>query len=130
MAKANEAGAAPYEPMQLRPLALQARFNLEQAINQHRASWRQMVAGMGLPDMPPAELEGRVDLPIPTFNFEKVREHMLERHTDVLTAKNSIHKGDFLVKLRESSLFPTWTCACWCKRITQRLQTWWRRAFR
>src|SRR5205807_1238180 len=34
--------AAPYEPLQLRPLALQARLNLITAQNQYMASWKQL----------------------------------------------------------------------------------------
>jgi cobalt-zinc-cadmium efflux system outer membrane protein len=91
--------AAAYEPMQLRPLALQARFNLTQAINQYHASWRQLVANLGLPDMPPAEVAGRVDLPVPEFDYEQVKNYILKRHTDVLTAENNIHKADYVLRL-------------------------------
>jgi cobalt-zinc-cadmium efflux system outer membrane protein len=102
--KGNEAAA--YEPMQLRPLALQARFNLIQAGNQYRASWRQLAAHLGLPDMPPSELAGRVDLPVPKYDFQLVQSRMLTRHTDVLTAENNIHKAEYLVKLAEITPIP------------------------
>jgi cobalt-zinc-cadmium efflux system outer membrane protein len=90
--------AAGYEPMQLRPLALQARLAFIQARNQYLASWKQLVAALGLPDMPPAELEGRVDLPVPVFEYNAVRAR-LGRHTDVLTALNNIQKARYNLEL-------------------------------
>jgi cobalt-zinc-cadmium efflux system outer membrane protein len=98
--------AAAYEPMQLRPLALQARFNLIQAINQYRASWRQLAASMGLPDMPPSEVTGRVDLPVPQFDYEQAKYQIVNRHTDVLTAQNNIHKADYLLRLARIQPIP------------------------
>jgi cobalt-zinc-cadmium efflux system outer membrane protein len=91
--------AAAYEPMQLRPLVLQARLNLIQAQNQYQASWKQLAANLGLPDMPPSELEGRVDLPVPVFKYEEVRDRVLQNHTDVLTALNSLRKAKFNLEL-------------------------------
>jgi cobalt-zinc-cadmium efflux system outer membrane protein len=102
--KGNESAA--YEPMQLRPLALQARFNLVQAINQYYASWRQLAANLGLRDMPPSELVGRVDLPVPVFDFDLVSDYVMNRHTDVLTAENNIHKADFQLRLARIQVVP------------------------
>jgi cobalt-zinc-cadmium efflux system outer membrane protein len=91
--------AAPYEPLQLRPLVFAARIAVVSARNQYRASWRQLAASMGLPNMPPSELAGRVDMPVPAFDFEQVRAHMLENHTDVITAENSIRKAKYSLEL-------------------------------
>jgi cobalt-zinc-cadmium efflux system outer membrane protein len=98
--------AAAYEPMQLRPLALQARLNLIQAVNQYRASWRQLVANMGLPDMPPTELAGRVDQAVPEFGYDDVLQRMLTQHTDVLTAQNNIRKAQYVLKLAQAMPIP------------------------
>src|SRR5262249_20035912 len=68
----DKAEGAGYEPMQLRPLVLQAQLNLIQAQNQYTAAWRQLATNLGLPDMPPTELEGQVDRPIPVFNYQDV----------------------------------------------------------
>lgn len=98
--------AAPYEPMWLRPLALQARFNLFQAHNQYRAAWKQLSAALGLPYMPPTELAGRVDLPVPVFDYPAVEATVLARHTDVLTALNNIKKARYLYELARVAPFP------------------------
>jgi cobalt-zinc-cadmium efflux system outer membrane protein len=87
--------AAPYEPLQLRALVLAARFAVIQARNQYLASWRQLAASMGLPNMPLSEVAGRVDMPVPVFDFEQVKAWMFAYHTDVLTAENNIRKARY-----------------------------------
>jgi cobalt-zinc-cadmium efflux system outer membrane protein len=99
------AEGAAYEPMQLRPLVLQAQLNLIQAQNQYTASWRQLAASLGLPDMPPTELEGRVDTPVPVFDHKDVLSR-LRNHTDVLTAQVSIEKAKYNLKLQKLQPLP------------------------
>jgi cobalt-zinc-cadmium efflux system outer membrane protein len=98
--------AAPYEPMQLRPLYNLARFNLIQAINQHDASWKQLAATMGLPAMPPTGLTGRVDMPVPVFDRDRVLQRVLERHTDVLASMNLIQKSRYLLETAQVQPIP------------------------
>jgi cobalt-zinc-cadmium efflux system outer membrane protein len=98
--------AAPYEPLQLRPLAIQARFNLVQAENLYLASWKQLAASLGLRDMPPTELVGRVDMPVPVFNYNDVLARVLANHTDVLTAYNSIQRARFNLELAKVTPLP------------------------
>lgn len=98
--------AAPYEPMQLRPLVLQARTNLVQAENQYQASWKQLAAALGLPNFPPTELAGRVDLPIPVFRYDEVRARVLRSHTDVITAENSLQRARYALELAKVTPFP------------------------
>ena len=98
--------AAPYEPLQLRPLAIQARFNLIQAHNQYLASWKQLAATLGLRDMPPTELAGRVDMPVPVFEYNDVLARVLAGHTDVRTAFNSIQKARFNLELAKVTPVP------------------------
>ena len=95
--------AAAYEPLQLRPLVLQARFNLTSARNQYVASWRQLVAAIGLPDMPISEVEGRVDMPVPVFTYAELLAR-LDGHTDVLTALVSLQKAKYI--LQQAKLVP------------------------
>jgi cobalt-zinc-cadmium efflux system outer membrane protein len=98
--------AAPYEALQLRPLAIQARFNLVQAQNQYLASWRQLAASLGLRDMPLTELVGRVDMPVPVFEYDAVLARVLANHTDVLSAINSIQKARFTLELAKVTPVP------------------------
>jgi cobalt-zinc-cadmium efflux system outer membrane protein len=82
--------AAGYEPLQLYSQAVQARNAVIQAEATYRASWRQLAAAVGRPDLPPTPLGGRADTPAPTFSLDDLTARMLEGHTDLLTARNSI----------------------------------------
>jgi len=98
--------AAPYEPLQLRPLANLARFNLIQSQNQYLASWKQLAATLGLREMPPTELYGRVDMPLPVFEYNDVLARVLANHTDVLSASNSIQKARYLLEFARVTPIP------------------------
>jgi cobalt-zinc-cadmium efflux system outer membrane protein len=89
--------AAGYEPMQLRPLVLQARFDIIQARNKYAASWHQLAASLGLPDMPPSELAGSVNMPMPEFDYSALVSR-LEYHTEVRTALVSVQKAKYNVR--------------------------------
>jgi cobalt-zinc-cadmium efflux system outer membrane protein len=99
------AQGAAYEPMQLRPLVLQARLNLLDAQNHYMAAWRQLAASLGLPDMPPTQLQGRVDQAVPVFDYQDLLAR-LGRHTDVLTALVSIEKAKYNLKAQKLAPFP------------------------
>ncbi len=92
--------AAPYEPMQLRPLVLQARLDIIQARNKYAASWHQLAASLGLPDMPPSQLEGSVYMPIPVFDYDAIVAR-LEYHTDVRSALVSVQRAKYNVRAQK-----------------------------
>jgi cobalt-zinc-cadmium efflux system outer membrane protein len=91
--KAGEVAA--YEPMQLRVVALQTRAALVQARNAYNSAWKQLAASLGLPALPLSELAGRVDMPIPRYQYDRVLAQVLSTHTDVLTAQNDIQKARY-----------------------------------
>jgi cobalt-zinc-cadmium efflux system outer membrane protein len=97
--------AAAYEPLQLRPLVLQAQVANLQARNQYQAAWRQLAAALGLPDMPPTEMDGRVDLPIPSFEYNEVLAR-LGNHTEVLTALNTLQRARYTLQLAKVTPIP------------------------
>jgi cobalt-zinc-cadmium efflux system outer membrane protein len=61
---------------------------------------------MGLPGMPPTELAGRIDLPIPVYQYDRVLARVLANHTDVLTTRNTIDKAQFNLRLAEITPYP------------------------
>ncbi len=81
---------AGYEPLQLYAQAEQARVAVDQAEASAKAAWKQLAAALGQPNAPRVALGGRADAPAPTFDLEAIKAGMLEQHTDILTAKNSI----------------------------------------
>jgi cobalt-zinc-cadmium efflux system outer membrane protein len=98
--------AAPYEPMYLRALATQTRAGLVQARNRRISAWKQLAAGMGLPGMPPTQLAGRLDIPIPIFQYKEVLARVLANHTDIRTAANSWQQAHYNLQLARITPIP------------------------
>jgi cobalt-zinc-cadmium efflux system outer membrane protein len=98
--------AAPYEPIQMRTLVDQTLINLITSQNQYLSSWRQLTAALGLRDMPPADLAGRVDMPVPRYDYQKVLEAAFRNHTDVRTAFNNIAQARFNLQLAKITPLP------------------------
>ena len=66
----------------------------------------RLAAALGLPNMPPTELGGRIDRNIPNFQYDRVLGHILTWHTDVLTAENSIRQGQYNLALEKVNPIP------------------------
>lgn len=98
--------AAAYEPLQLRALAFQARGALVQARNRYVAAWKQLAATLGLPAMPPTELAGRADMPLPHFRYDEALARVLSSHTDVLTAQNTLQHSRYNLRLAQITPVP------------------------
>jgi cobalt-zinc-cadmium efflux system outer membrane protein len=92
---------AAYEPAALRAQAYTARLNLKASIDNYIFSWKQLVAVIGLRQLPLTEVAGRIDLAIPLYDFDAVKEHVLRNHTDVFTARNAIDKARYNLKLAQ-----------------------------
>lgn len=82
--------AAGYEPLQLFAQAGQAENAVAQAEAAYKAAWKQLAAALGQPNMPRAPLVGRADVPPPLLDAEALKARLLEQHTDILTARNTI----------------------------------------
>lgn len=98
--------AAPYEPLQLRALAFQARGALVLARNRYVAAWKQLAATLGLPAMPLTQLVGRADMPLPQFRYDVALARVLGTHTDVLTAQNTLQRGRYNLRLAQITPVP------------------------
>ena len=98
--------AAAYEPLQLRVFALQARNAVTVAENQHLASWRQLAAALGLPDMPPGMLRGSADAALPEVSYEAALDYLLGHHTDLIIAQTQIDKAAYNLKLQRVTPIP------------------------
>jgi outer membrane protein, heavy metal efflux system len=98
--------AAGYEPMALRGQAYMARLAHKQAIQTYIYSWKQLVATLGLRQLPLTQVEGRIDAVIPFYDFDKVLERVLRHHTDVLTARNGLDKARYQLKFQQLTPLP------------------------
>jgi cobalt-zinc-cadmium efflux system outer membrane protein len=92
---------APYEPATLRSQAWTVRLALQQAIASYISSWQQLVATLGIRQLPLTEVAGRIDRAIPYYDYDTVRAHVLKNHTDVLTARNGVDKARYNLKLAQ-----------------------------
>jgi cobalt-zinc-cadmium efflux system outer membrane protein len=97
---------ATYEPMQVRVLALQARAIAVQAHNAYVAAWKNLAANMGLPGLPLTELAGRIDTPMPRYQYDDVLAKVLIGHSDVLTAQNAANKAQLQLQLAQAEPIP------------------------
>lgn len=79
----------PYEPAQLRSLAVQARTALVQAQMGYIAAWKELAVTLGLPDVPLTRLEGSAEMPVPRLTYEAALARMLNVHPDIQAARNS-----------------------------------------
>jgi cobalt-zinc-cadmium efflux system outer membrane protein len=98
--------SAPYEPAALQAQAYTTRLAYKQAIQSYIYAWRQLVAALGLRQLPLSELFGRIDAVIPYYDFDVVLGHVLRNHTDVLTAQNAIEKARYNLKLAQVTPVP------------------------
>jgi len=98
--------AASYEPMALRAQAYTARLAYRQAIQGYIYSWKQLVAALGLRELPLTEVAGRIDAFIPYFDHDTVLAYALQNHTDVLTARNGLDKARYNLKLAQIAPYP------------------------
>jgi cobalt-zinc-cadmium efflux system outer membrane protein len=91
--------AADYEPAALRAQAITARLALNQSIANYIMAWKQLAVAIGLHDAPLTEVAGRIDVAIPYFDYDKIRDYILTHHTDSLIARNGIEKAHYSLKL-------------------------------
>ena len=107
MVKAGQAAA--YEPLQLRAMAYQARANLLQARNRYASAWKQLAAVLGRTGMPPTELEGKIDAPVPMIPYEAALAVVLTNHTDLITAMNTLRQAQINLRLAQANRIPDLT---------------------
>jgi cobalt-zinc-cadmium efflux system outer membrane protein len=98
--------AAAYEPATLRAQAYAARLAHKQAIGSYVYAWKQLVAVIGMHQLPLTEVAGRIDRLIPYFEFDTILAHVRAQHTDVLTARNAIQKARYNLMLAQITPLP------------------------
>jgi cobalt-zinc-cadmium efflux system outer membrane protein len=98
--------AASHEPAALEAQAFTIRLAYKQAIVNYAYAWKQLVATIGLPQLPLTAVEGRVDRLIPYYEFDAVLDHVRRNHTDILTAVNTIEKARYNLKLAQVTPVP------------------------
>jgi cobalt-zinc-cadmium efflux system outer membrane protein len=98
--------ATPYEPAQLRFLAVQARTMLVQAQNRYVSAWKQLAATIGVPGLPLTRLEGSAEMPVPRLSFDAALTRLLNVHPDMQAARNSQGQARLQLRLERVTPFP------------------------
>jgi cobalt-zinc-cadmium efflux system outer membrane protein len=98
--------AASHEPAALRAQAYTTRLAFKQAISSYLYAWKQLVATIGLPQLPLTEVAGRVDRFIPYYDYDTALARVLSHHTDVLTARNAVQKARYNLLLAQVTPVP------------------------
>jgi cobalt-zinc-cadmium efflux system outer membrane protein len=97
---------AAYEPAALRAQAYTARLAYKQAISTYLYQWKQLTAVTGLRQLPLSEVAGRIDAAIPYYEYDAVLAHVLRQHTDILSARNTVERSRYNLKLAQITPVP------------------------
>ncbi len=99
--------SASYDPVTLRAQAYTARLAYQQAVQNYVFAWKQLVAAVGLRQLPLTEVAGRIDAFIPYYDYDTILAHVLQKHTSVITAINGIDAARYNLKLAQvTPVFP------------------------
>lgn len=98
--------AAPYEPLQLRVFAVQARNSVIQAQNNLSGEWRQLAANMGMPSLPEHRVEGSVEAVIPAIDYDQAAALIVQKHSDLKAAQLRIAKATCNLRLQQVTPIP------------------------
>jgi cobalt-zinc-cadmium efflux system outer membrane protein len=96
LGKGGFAGA--HEPAALRSQAFIVRLAHKQSIANYIYAWKQLVADMGMRQLPLSEVEGQVDRLIPYYDYDDLLARVLANHTDILTARANIAGARYNLK--------------------------------
>lgn len=92
---------------------------LEAAQREGMAAWRRLAASMGVPNLPKSPLVGSLDIPLPEFDFDPLRDFVLDAHPEVSFAKVGIAKAELAVKRAEVEKIPNVTVGAGYTRQNQ-----------
>jgi cobalt-zinc-cadmium efflux system outer membrane protein len=98
--------AASHEPAALRSQAFVVRLAHNQAVANYAYSWKQLVADMGLKQLPLSAVEGEIDRLIPNYDYDAALAHVLNNHTDVLMARANLEAARYGLKLAQVTPVP------------------------
>jgi cobalt-zinc-cadmium efflux system outer membrane protein len=98
--------AGGHEPAALRSQAFVVRLAYQQAIANYVYAWKQLVADMGLKQLPLSAVEGQVDRLIPYYDYDAILAYILRNHTDILTARYNLQGARYSLKLAQVTPMP------------------------
>lgn len=100
-----------YELSQLQSLVIQARWTLNASQNRYLSAWKQLATATGVPNLPLARLEGRVEMNVPNLNFDVLLDRVLTVHPDMQASRNLEAQSRIQVQLQKNIPIPDVTVA-------------------
>jgi cobalt-zinc-cadmium efflux system outer membrane protein len=100
------AQAASFEPTALRAQAVSVRMAYKQAMATYFYDWTQLVATLGLHQLPLSKVDGAVDRFFPYYEYDQVKARVLRDHTDILTARNQVPIARYNLKFAQVQPLP------------------------
>ncbi|MEZ5944178.1 MAG: TolC family protein [Planctomycetaceae bacterium] len=100
---------APYEALQLRVFAQRVHNDILRADNDLQASWRQLAATLGVPDMARHRIIGSIEQPIPEVNYDAALSFLLTRHSDLAAASSRVSGAGYELAYQEAVPIPNIT---------------------
>jgi cobalt-zinc-cadmium efflux system outer membrane protein len=98
--------AATYEPLQLYTQAVRSWSEFVEARNKFIAAHKRLGAALGDPLMTPRLLEGSAVIEPAALSSDDGLQWILENHTDLLIARNSVLKNQFELRLAQVTPIP------------------------
>ena len=105
--------AASHEPTALRSQAFVVRLGYRQSIANYIYAWKELVADMGMRQLPLSAVEGQVDRIIPYYDYDEVLAHVLRNHTNILTARANLDQARYGLKLARVTPVPNVDVSGW-----------------
>jgi outer membrane protein, heavy metal efflux system len=98
--------AAAHEPAALRSQAFVVRLAYKNSIANYIYAWKQLVADMGLRQLPLSAVSGQVDRMIPYYDYDEVLAYVLHNHTNIHTARANLDQARYNLKLAQVTPVP------------------------
>jgi cobalt-zinc-cadmium efflux system outer membrane protein len=95
--------------VQMEVEAEKARAEADAAEQELPAAFRRLAAIIGEKDLPPAALAGSLDAPLPPYDLERLRSHVLAVHPDVRSARIGIDRAQLAVQRAKAEAVPNVT---------------------
>jgi cobalt-zinc-cadmium efflux system outer membrane protein len=111
--------AAALDVIQLEVQAEQTRAEAEAAEQELPAAFRRLAAATGAPDLEAAPLAGSLNDPLPDYDLDRMRAHVLAVHPEVRSAQVGLERAKLLWRRAQAEAVPNVTVSAGYVRQNQ-----------
>lgn len=84
----------------------QSRIRLAIAQQSLTTAWKLLATTIGVADLPARTLDGKLDRPVPTFEWDAALKQMLDRSADLRSAQARVQQAQALLDRAEAEVIP------------------------